>query len=487
MSIWNAKRLSAGLLALLMAASAVAGLTSCGNNSEDPKETSTSAETGEQETVSPYDQLEKEKFNRTFAILNREDLKDDFEIEKLTSDVLDDAVYERNSVIERDYGVTFEYYCPGDYNAVNNAISTQVSSGLDEYDIAIGHKYTFTNCAQNNYLMDLGSITSMDLKNPWWDAACYNNLTVEGKTFLMTGDILPSSMLVSSAFVFNKKLAGELNKPEPYDLVKEGKWTLDALNEICAEVTLDLSGDMKIDYKEDRFSISSWMMDVSYSMFYGANGMFVTINEDGLPEMTYDATQVTNIYEKMYESLIRQQAYYVTDPTLYSTTYDVFTEGRALFCDITLSKITSFLSDMKDDYGILPVPKYDELQKEYLSFVNGASGFIGIMRTEKDPDFVATVLEGMGAYNYVNISPKMFEIVTKLKASRDPQSSEMVDYIIRNRVYDFGYFFDLGVTNVVRSQLMAKKAELASALKGQNRSSKNALDKVIKAFQKPSD
>ena len=483
----NLKRLISGLLAFLMAVSATVGMVSCGESEENPgNNDGTRDETQADETLSVYDQLEKEKFNRTFTILNRSDMKDDFDIEALTSDVLDDSVYERNSVIERDYGVTFEYFYQDGYDAVNTQISTQVNGGLDEYDIAIGHKYTFTNCAQNNYLLDLGSVETMNLKGEWWDAACYNNLSVEGKVFLMTGDILPSSMLISACFVFNKKLAEQLNKQEPYDLVKEGKWTLDVLNEMTADVTIDLDGDSKIDYKTDRFGLTSWMMDVSYSMFYGANGMFVTINEGGLPELTYDAENVTDIYAKMFTSLITQQAYYVTDPTLYNTTYDVFTEGRALFCDITLHKISSFISDMKDDYGILPTPKYDELQKEYLSFVNGSSGFICMLNTEKDADFVGTIVDAMGAYNYVNLSPKMFEIVTKLKSARDPQSSEMVDYIIRNRVYDFGYFFDLGVTNVIRTQLMSKKENLTSALRGQKKSSEKALSTVIEAFQKGS-
>ena len=106
----NLKRLISGLLAFLMAVSATVGMVSCGESEENPgNNDGTRDETQADETLSVYDQLEKEKFNRTFTILNRSDMKDDFDIEALTSDVLDDSVYERNRVIERDYGVTFEY------------------------------------------------------------------------------------------------------------------------------------------------------------------------------------------------------------------------------------------------------------------------------------------------------------------------------------------------------------------------------------------
>ena len=153
-----------------------------------------------------------------------------------------------------------------------------------------------------------------------------------------------------------------------------------------------------------------------------------------------------------------------------------------MYCDITLSKISSFLADMTDDYGIVPVPKYDESQPEYLSFVNGASPFVMLAQTEKDPEFVGTILEAMAAYNYDNITPKMFEIVTKLQSARDPDSSRMVDYIIRNRVYDFGYFIELDITNSVMNGLSNKKESIASELKGKARQAEKKLEKLIQEF-----
>ena len=207
-------------------------------------------------------------------------------------------------------------------------------------------------------------------------------------------------------------------------------------------------------------------------------------DETGTPVLEFDSEKVINIYEKLYTTLVSQEAYMVTEVNDYGTNYDVFAEGRALFCDTTLSKITSFLSSMSEDYGILPEAKYDQYQQEYLSFVNGSSGFVGMVSSEQSVDFAATIMNAMGAYNYDKVTPNMFEIITKLKSSRDPQSVEMVDIILRSRVYDFAYFFDLSVANVVQEQLSGKKPDISSTLTSATKQSSTALKKIINTFNK---
>ena len=480
----RAKKSLTLLLALLMMLAVVFTAVSCGVSDENEGTTASGEQNTEEVTESAYSQIEKQDFNRTFAILTRTDMLEEFKVEEITGDLLDDAIYERNTAVAGDFGITFEYF-DLEYDQVNNEMRTQVTSGLDDYDLYTGHKFSFASCAQNNYCYDLATITSMDLTQAWWDQNCRENLTINGKTYLMTGDIDPASMLISSCFVFNKKMMGELGKSvdELNALTRNGEWTLDVMYEYGKDVTFDLNGDGKIEYTADRYNLTSWMMDVPYSLYYGAGGNFVTII-DGTPELTYTAEQVTGIYEKIYKVIVEQNAYYVTEHAQYATCYDVFHEGRALFCDITLSKITGFVSDMSDPYGILPVPKYDASQQEYLSFVNGATPFVMIGKTEADAEFVGTILEAMSTYNYDRVTPKLFQVATKLQAAQDPESSAMVDYIVRNRIWDLGYFADWNITNQVRLNLVAKKAEIAGDLAAQEKPTSRSLSTLLRAYDK---
>ncbi len=486
-------KLLSALLALLLVMGSLVVFTACGETTEIPDSPSNGTteqtvaegtnEELETQRIPQYGQIEKEKFDREFVILGRSDMLEEFEVEKYTGEILNDAVYDRNVVVSEDFDIDINVIDGGDYLAVNNELINQVSVGDDEYDVFIGHKVAFMNCAQKNYLYDLNDVSTMNLAADYWDQACRENLSLMGHNFMMTGDINPGSMLISACLVFNKSLNTELGKSEPYEKVDNGTWTLDTYLQEVTGVTEDLNNDGVYSYKDDRFSTSIWRLDGAFSLFYGAGGMFVTINNDEQPELSYSSDRVIDIYEKLYAIVITENAYYLEDINSYGTNYDVFSEGRALYCDVTLNKISSFFDDMDEAYGIVPMPKYDVAQEEYLSFVNGASPFMMMAQSERDPEFVGTILEAMSAYNYDNITPKMFEIVTKLQSARDPESSRMVDYIIRNRIYDFGYFIELGLTNIVMNALTDAKETIASDLKSNDRQAQKALERLIKEFK----
>lgn len=484
------KRTLSLLLAVLLTLGTLLAAVSCGEPDDAPSGTdlgTTAPESPETETQNPYDLLEKEIFDRTFTVLIRDDCQEDFAISSMQGELLADSIYERNTVVAEDYGVEFEFIYQGNtYTAVNDAVKKQVTSGLDEYDLFIGHKYSYSNLAMNNYLYDMGKIETLDLSQPWWDQGCYENLTVVGKTYVMTGDINPSSsMRITSCMVMNKDMMADRGQSvdQLNELTENGGWTLDVLHGYANDVTEDLNGDGQISHEQDRFCLTGWMMAAPYALYYGSNGNFVKI-VDGIPELDYSDEKVTGIYEKIYSIMIGQNAYYVTNEALYDTMFDVFREGRALFSVLTLKLISQYLSDMEESYGILPVPKYDTNQKEYLSFVNGSTGLVMIAKGETDPAFVGTVMDAMAAYNYSCVTPNMFQVVTKLQVAQDPASARMVDLIIRNRVFDLGYFADLSVTNLVKDRLNAKHPEIASSLKAGRQSANRALGQLLKNIDK---
>ena len=469
------KRLAVGTLAALMLVSAV----SCGNGGEDTDTqaaTKAENETGEE---SAYDTVAKQKYNREFGIVTRKGIEDDFKVDKITGDVLDDAVYERNVTVAEDFGITFSYEIKDNYDEVNQLITTQAGSNLDEYDLYIGQKQSYKSCVQNGYLYDLMTIDALDLDKVYWDQAFNNAMNVEDKAFVATGDISPFSMRITSCLTFNKKMLNDRQIAYPYALVDNGAWTMDEMLAMTTDVTnKDLGEDAAV------YGFTCWTMDVPFSLFYGTGGMFVSLNEDKLPELTYKNEDVINRYEKIYKLIVEQKAYHATDASNYDKVYEIFMDGRAMFCDLSLSKIASTFGEM-EDYGIVPVPKYDRHQDEYLSFVNGAVSLTMVSKAEKDPEFVGAIMEAMAAYNYDKVTPNMYESVVKLKAARDPDSPRMVDYILRYRIFDFAYMADLDISNLVQQQLTSGNPSISSKLSaGARRNAENALNRIIRDLQK---
>ena len=478
------------LLCLLLAAMTVGTtMMSCGGNSAQTADTTASVDTAAATEAVTEEPTALEKLptvdygGHTVSILlnDQDDRFVDIMTEgEETGDVMNDIIYKRNRAVEEKYNVTI-VGASDTFDNVNAMLKKEVQGGLTDYDFYFSNCYA-TTLASGGFLYVLGDLPNVDLSNPWWDKAALQGMSVGGKTYLATGDISPTSLLTSSCLVFNKKLFSNADMEYPYEMAANGTWTLDKLVEMTKGLTTDVNGDGKYTLNDDIFGFSSWMCDSPYSLFYGAGGTMSEKDADDVPYVSFDVERISAIYGMMYQLILEQESYFVTDPNLYPTTYECFSNGGAYFCEITLQKIDAFLRDMKDDYGILPIPKWNEEQEDYLSCVNGAGGFVVIPNNPADAERTGMLFEALAAGAYDMVTPQIYEVITKTKNVRDAESADMVNLIIRNRVYDPFYINLCTGHNVLQNQLSAKKAEVASAVEKQIKGAEKALEKIVEAY-----
>ena len=118
----------------------------------------------------------------------------------------------------------------------------------------------------------------------------------------------------------------------------------------------------------------------------------------------------------------------------YSTT---FINGKALFTTGEFQNAEIF-RDLGFDFGILPYPKLDESQSDYITSSRATYSLLGITVTASDIDAAAAVLEASASENYRSVTPVYFEKALKVKYSRDDVSSQMFDIIRGHISFDFG-------------------------------------------------
>ncbi len=479
-------------LCLLIAALTVAGtMLSCGSgDSGNTSDTTAAPDAGETtaaetEELGALEQLPTVDYGGHVVniLLNDQDERfvDIMTDGEETGDVMNDIVYARNRAVEEKYNVKL-VGTSDTYDTVNNTLKKEVQGGLTDHDFFFSNCYA-TSLASGGFLYVLNELPNVDLSNPWWDQAALDGMSVGGKVYLATGDISPTSLLTSSCLVFNKTLFSANDMEFPYADAAAGKWTLDKLVTMTKGLTKDVNGDGKYQLGDDLFGFSSWMCDSPYSLFYGAGGTMSKKDADDVPAVDFDIEKISTIYESLYSLIIEQESYFVTDSNLYETTYECFSNGGAFFCEITLQKIDSFLRDMDDDYGILPIPKWNEEQEDYLSCVNGAGGFVVIPNNPADAERTGMLFEALAAGAYDTITPSIYEVITKTKNVRDAESSDMVNLIIRNRVYDPFYINLCTGYNVIQNQLSGKKEEIASQLDKNLKGATKSLEKIVEAYQ----
>ena len=462
--------------------------SSCGDTAEEKTQSGTgdSAVVTETETeeATALSTLPVEDYNEyVFRVLhdNQEDQQVDIETDgKETGDVLNDIVFRRNCLIEETYNITIEAF-NADGDEINSTIQKQVKAGLTDYDLY------FQNCkaisvAVGGYLYNLYELPNLDLSNPWWDEASVEGLSIGETAYIATGDISPTSLMMSSCLTFNKTLFSQNDIEYPYDMVREGTWTLDKMVQMTKELSRDVNGDGKMTYGEDLFGYSSWYWDSSYALFYGAGGMLSEKNAENIPVVSYDFDRISAIYEDMYQLVVENESYFVTDGDIYPQAYSCFTSGNAYFCDAMFFKIDRYFRDMEDDFGIIPYPKYDESQENYITCVNTAGNFIIVPSNTENAERTGLITEALAAAAYDSITPSLYDIIIKGRNTRDEDSSEMVDLIISNRVFDLHYINRIKGYNFAQTLLEKQSKDVVSSLSKTKEKAEKEMQQMVDAY-----
>ena len=96
------------------------------------------------------------------------------------------------------------------------------------------------------------------------------------------------------------------------------------------------------------------------------------------------------------------------------------------------------------DFGVIPMPKYDDAQTDYHTYVAEGTGLMIVPKTTDDTDRLGKVLEVLGATGQDSILSAYYDVCIKTRDSRDEESGRMLDICFKTRCYDLGLMFNWG-------------------------------------------
>lgn len=486
------KRITALLLVMLLAASV--GLTACGNDPE--KETggaSTQPVTGSEQTTEPAEKLEipedGEFYGSTvlFAVHDGVWTVSDIAVEENDQTLIVDAIYRRNEMIRQKYGITIEQTKQADLmGAVNKAVQAG-GVGCD----AIGARMDqAVSMAQSGWLLDMayetGEVPYVDFSKSWWDGALIDGLSLNNKIYYGTGEIASVDNSATFIMMFNKKMQKNFALDNPYDLVVDGTWTREKMQQMMKVVADDTNGNGKADYNADRFGLSGGMEMIT-AMFYSSGLSITKKNEDDIPEYGLDVSK-TDDYLNWCKSTLgsAQQTvifHWVTADQDFKNARLVFTEERGLFYGECLGTVNG-LRDFSVTFGVLPYPKTDESQEQYYSYVNSVATVVAVPKSTAGTtlDLVGATLEAMAYYSKTTLTPAYYDYTLVAKGLRDEESAPMLDLILANRVFDPGYVYDWGGYTGRIQDMVKGNANIASSASALKKMFTSKLNATLKAY-----
>ena len=430
-----------------------------------------------------YPELEAEDFGGaeiTFLVMKPNEVNDrlrEINVTEENGDILNDSVFRRNVIIEDKYNIKL-----GVVEAnVADSISKAVNSGDDSFDAALGGIGDSYASAGKRYLLDLNDVPYIDLSNPWWNQDSVSGGSFAGKNYFAVSDINLLSLDNMAVMMFNKKIVSDLSLESPYDLVKSGEWTIDKFASMSRGISADLDGDGELG-ENDRYGFACNLYG-SDCFLFGSGYSISKKNKDDIPEINTISESFIDSFTKVIQIMNDETVTLFADKKQYKSQrqtlpWNSFKEGRILFY-VETSVFISLLRDMEIDFGLIPLPKADDQQEKYATFIHGYhSSAVQIPVTNTNLAMTGKILEDMAYQSHLYVRPAYYESTLRGKCVRDEESLDMLDYIFGHQVFDPAFYMTSFSTDL-RSLCEKNSTDIASMFASKVEKYRGAIDKFV--------
>ena len=378
----------------------------------------------------------------------------EFLAEESTGDVVQDAVYQRNLTVSDRLNLTMEVIevdqTRHEDSGVNDLVRKSVTAGSDDYDLVGNHMSGITKQITNNYCTDLRTLDHIDFSQPWWNQSYIESVSIDGKTYMCSGELAQSIISGTYVLFFNKNLWATYFDDNLYDIVLDGTWTWDRLGEFCKGYYQDLNGDGTADENDRWGYVHQHNAVVSDAIAVSFDLTFTEYNESaGIYEWALENERTAAFLDTMKTFLHTHDSTFIMPslPNGGDVEYrEMFMNDHMLFMANMLS-VTENLRDMESDYGILPLPKYEEAQEDYHTVPHNGFTVFAIPTTCSVTDVMGAFLEAMSAESYRTVTPAYYDTALKVKYARDDQAGAMLDLCTGGVSLDFAYLFNAYIGN----------------------------------------
>ncbi len=483
------KRLLTLILAMLM----LTPLVSCSENNDKNTEVDTPTE----ESVTPADEeevvveSEEDTLEKLYEDLPTGDYGgSDFRLlnntsnfaytfmtaEEMTGDGLNDAVYERNMTVSDRLGIKIVEDLVN-YDVVTSTMNKEIASNTDTYACFWNESKFVAPFATQGSLINVNEIDSLNFDKPWWNSSAMDDVEVQDRLYFLIGDL---HLMFKEAYWilgFNKSMMDDNGLDDPYEIVREGKWTLDTMVKYMNVAAQDLDGNGETD-ASDRFGFVSYD-GCAKALFFASGETLVEKNDSGIPEIKTPGDRFYNVYSKMVDGIFNNKTAYcdgygTPGVSSYSEGWlGVFSQGHSMFFSDPVGSLKK-LRDMDAEFGVLPYPKYEETQENYVSLIAEYAAFCGIPVTNGDIEKTGVVLENLCAESYSGVRDAYNKATLNFKYIRDEDSAEMLNLVFDNGVFNLADA--LGVTTM--------SSTIASNASSGNEDIASAYTKILKASEK---
>ncbi len=409
----------------------------------------------------------------------------DWNADEMNGEAINDAVYTRTINTETKLNVNIDVQHMDGYGN-STAIQQSVTAQDNAYQLCTNTLMAVFTMSQSSLVAELNNFAAqgtLDLGAAWWDQNCINDLSIANKNYMLTGDIGTMYKKSIGAIMFNKVILSDYQLEDPYTLMENGTWTIDKMVEMGGQVSDDLNGDGVMD-GTDRYGLICFC-DMMGLAFIGCDVPMATKDENDIPAVSIYSEKSVSVVEKLATLMYNPNIAWSWSKagTGEAPAFAMYQQDQSLFYYGELHAVATMRS-MDSPFGVLPMPKYDDVQDGYHHCVNpnvASVYFIPITNTEYA--MTGHVMDVLGAESKNELTPAYYDVTLIGKVSRDAESAASLDVIISTIRYDIGYLSGIGISSMLNSMADSYNTDLASQYQSKSKTFDKLMDRIVKAFE----
>lgn len=482
-----ASRLGASLLALLMLGGALASCADPTGGDETTAPETTAAVDLDEVTEDIYADVPTADYaDAEIHVLNNTSswALTTMESSEQLGDTVADAITNRNSIVESALKVKIVY------ETVSNVQSTIIKdqdTQTNYYDFFFDSAKSNTKLAIEGRLENLKNIEGISLDKEWWYPTSTNSIAIGDAVYMAFSDAHLHYHEGFYVSIFNKDLmANYAELEDPYKLVENNTWTIEKLNQMEKVVATGLDGEGKKDISD---SSSIYGLVAHYnsgvSMMLGFGTSLLNYDENNLPMANFTGANekfidaYTKVRETIYDTILCGSSISDGYANLGGNQHKVFSEGRALF----IYEVTGTLKQHREDsftYGIVPSPKYNEEQENYISPIAVTVAALAIPTGCPDVDRAGIIVENLASASHKVVKPAYYNITLCYKYNKDPQAIAILDTVYQHGAFELAYVYDFGsLRTTIENDFKANKLDVSGDIAAKKKVVNTAITKAL--------
>lgn len=357
--------------------------------------------------------------------------------------IINSAVLRRAQNIKDTYGVELNWINARG-SQIANIISEAIVSGAGtKYHIAMPRMMEAQTIVSGNSIYDLANREYINLSNSYYSQTAVESYTIYDHTLFVAGDFSFLDEQTSYLVYYNVAMTTGFEAfPDLYQLVKDGKWTIDQMTNV-AKLVKKNEGDPAWN-DDDTYGFGT----TSMSRFYQYSGIKqVSVGESKYGGMEYkislDDPKVSTLIDKILTITGADWARTNWDGG-YGALQKAFEEGRLLFYNEVIQK-SDYFAKQTDEFkvGLLPCPKLSESQDTYFTPCSYQSVVMCVPKASPDREMSDYFVEIL---SYTGQKFIMTAYKENLRTKLDPETATdsmyiIEEYIFKNLCYDQGYMY----------------------------------------------